>query len=419
MIDFEAPKPIANTSVGLHSVAENMMRRLSRYYDDHEHEIPWDYINFMQMAMSATGAGALAPKEKKKEPEGQEKKERPPIGYQQLAFMLETLSWGDVGLYLCTPGGGLGAAAVEATGTPEQKAKFLARFSGDKPAFGAMAMTEPGAGSDTSAIRTTAALDKTSNCWILNGEKIFVTAGQKSLCESPGFVVVWATIDPSAGRAGMRPFVVEAGTPGVTVTKLEHKMGIRASDTASIVLQDARVPFENILGSAEIVKEEPTTKGFKGAMATFDATRPLVAATGIGVARASLELLKEMLTQQGVAIRYGLPRQKLTNIEREVIDMEIMLRSAWLLIIKSVWMADQRLPNSKEASMAKLRAGDVVTKITQRAVELMGPLGFSRDSLLEKWFRDAKITDIYEGTGQINRLIVARNVLGYTGRELR
>jgi acyl-CoA dehydrogenase len=420
MIEFEMPKPIAQQSYVLQTVAENMMRPVSRYFDEHEHEIPWDYINFMHMAMRATGAGSLAPPaEKKKEgEESEEKKEKqPPIGYQMLAFMLEMLSWGDVGIYLCTPGGGLGAAAVEAAGTPEQKQKFLARFREEKPVFAAMAMTEPHCGSDTSAIRTTAVLDKNTNEWVLNGEKIFVTAGQKSLEESNGFVVVWATIDPSAGRAGMRSFVVEAGTPGVKVTKLEHKMGIRASDTASIVLQDARVPFENILGSPEV--QPDTSKGFKGAMATFDATRPLVAATGVGVARATVELVKELLAKQGVEIRYGLPRSKLTNIEREIIDMEVMLRSAWLLVIKAVWMADNRKPNPLEASMAKLRAGDVVTKITQRAMELMGPISYSRDYLLEKWFRDAKITDIYEGTGQINRLVVARNILGYSGRELR
>ena len=416
MIDFETPKPIAQQSIALQTVAENMMRPVSRYFDEHEHEIPWDYINFMHMAMRATGAGSLAPRERKKNGDDPEKK-RPPIGYQSLACLLEILSWGDVGLYLVTPGGGLGAAAVEATGTPEQKQKFLRRFGSDKPTFGAMAMTEPNAGSDTSAIRTTAVLDRERNEWVLNGEKIFVTAGHKSLCESDGLVVVWATIDPAAGRAGMRPFVVEASTPGVQVTKLEHKLGIRASDTASIVLQDARLPFENILGSPEVAAS--TTKGFKGAMATFDATRPLVAATGVGVARATLELLKELLAQQGVNIRYGLPRQKLTNIEREVIDMEVMLRSAWLMIIKAVWMADNRKPNPLEASMSKVRAGDVVTKITQKAVEIMGPIGYSREILLEKWFRDAKITDIYEGTGQINRLIVARNILGYSGRDLR
>lgn len=312
----------------------------------------------------------------------------------------------------------MGAAAVEAAGTPEQKEKFLARFKGDKPVFGAMAMTESQAGSDTSAIRAAAVLDRETNEWVLNGEKIFVTAGHKALCESDGFVVVWATIDPEAGRAGMRAFVVPANTPGATVTKLEHKMGIRASDTVSIVLQDARVPFENLLGSAEVVKE-PTTKGFKGAMATFDATRPLVAATAVGVARAALEELKSMLAERGIEVRYGLPRQKMTNIEREVVDMEVLLKSAWLLVIKAVWMADNQRPNSKEASMCKVRAGDIVTKITQRAVELLGPLGFSRDYLLEKWFRDAKISDIYEGTGQINRLIVARQILDYSGRDLR
>ncbi|MCK4897195.1 MAG: acyl-CoA dehydrogenase family protein [Anaerolineales bacterium] len=416
MIEFETPKPIVQQGYALQTVAENMMRPVARYFDENEHEIPWDYINFMHHAMRATGAGSLAPKERKKK-EGEPEKKRPPIGYQSLAFMLEMLSWGDVGLYLVTPGGGLGAAAIEATGTPEQKTKFLARFAEKEPAFGAMAMTEPQAGSDTSAIRATAVLDDDTNEWVLNGEKIFVTAGQKSLEEGNGLVVIWATIDPSAGRAGMRSFVIEADTPGVSVTKLEHKMGIRASDTASIVMQDARVPFDNILGSPEV--KVKTTRGFKGAMATFDATRPLVAATGVGVARATLELLKEMLAQQGVIIRYGLPRQKLTSIERDVIDMEVMLRSAWLMVIKAVWMADNRKPNPLEASMSKVRAGDVVTKITQKAVEIMGPIGYSRDHLLEKWFRDAKITDIYEGTGQINRLIVARNILGYSGRDLR
>lgn len=419
MIEFEAPKPIVNQSYALKTVAENMMRPFSRQYDENEHSIPWDYINFMHQAMRMTGAGSLAPKQQKKEGDDEVKKEkRPPIGYQSLAFMLEMLSWGDVGMYLVTPGGGLGAAAVEATGTPEQKQKFLARFADEKPTFAAMAMTEPHAGSDTAAIRTSAVLDKTTHEWILNGEKIFVTAGHKALEESQGFVVVWATIDPGAGRAGMRPFVVEAGTPGIKVAKLEHKMGIRVSDTASLVLQDCRVPYENILGSAEVTTEK-TTKGFKWAMATFGATRPLVAATAIGVARATLEQLKEMLEQQGVGIRYGLPRQKLSSIEREVIDMEIMLRSAWLLVIKAVWMADNGKPNNLEASMSKVRAGDVVTRITQKAVEIMGPLGYTRDYLLEKWFRDAKISDIYEGTGQINRLVVARSILGYSGRELR
>ncbi len=415
MIEFEAPKPIAKQNELLKIAADYRMRPVSRYFDDHEHEIPWEFINFMHSVQQmAGGGGGMAPTEPKKEPDG---KERPRIGYQMLASMLELLSYGDVGLFLCMPGGGLGSAAIEAAGTAEQKQKFLARFNAEKPAFGAMAMTEAGAGSDNSAIRATAVLDKEKNEWILNGEKIFVTCGQKALEEGDGLVVVWATIDPSAGRAGIRSFVVEAGTPGVKVTKLEDKMGIRASDTASIVLEDCRVPFDHILGSPEV--EQKTTEGFKGAMATFDATRPLIGATAVGVARATLELLKELLAQQGITIRYGLPRQKLTSIERDVIDMEVQLRSAWLLVLKAVWMADNRKHNVREASMSKVRGGDVVTKITQKAVEIMGPLGYSSDLLLEKWFRDAKISDIYEGTGQINRLIVARNILGYSGRDLR
>jgi acyl-CoA dehydrogenase len=407
MIDFEMPNSIRKLVTMLDTVAENMMRPVSRHFDENEHEIPWDYINFMHQAMRATGAGSLAPDEGKK-------REGPRTGYQKLAFMLEVLSWGDAGIYLDTPGGGLGAAAVEAAGTDEQKAKFLKRFTGETPIFAAMAMTEPHCGSDTAKIRATAVRD--GDEWVLNGEKIFVTAGHKSLIDTEGFVVVWATIDPSAGRAGMRSFVVEAGTPGCTVTKLEEKLGIRASDTVSVVLQDCRVPFENLLGSPEVQKK--TTKGFKGAMATFDATRPLIAASALGVARAALETLKEKLEEQGVEIRYGMPRSRMTNIEREIVDMEAMLRSGWLLVLKAVWLLDERKSNTLESSMSKVRAGDVVTKVTQRALQLLGPLGFSRDMLIEKWFRDAKINDIFEGTGQINRMVVARRILGYTRREL-
>ncbi len=419
MIDFEAPKPIKQMNNVVETVAVNMMRPVSRYYDEHEHEIPWDYINFMHTAVKSMGGISMAPDEKKDVEKADKKakeKKHPPINYQRLAHMVEMLSWGDAGMYLCIPGGMLGSAAVAAAGTPEQKKRFLTRFMGDEPTFDAMAMTEPQAGSDVSAIRATAELDEETNEWVLNGEKIFVTAGHKAMVDSNGFTVVWATIDPEAGRAGLRSFVVEAGTPGCKVTKMEHKLGIRASDTVSIVLQDCRIPFDNILGSPTVKK---TTKGFKGAMATFDATRPIVAAQAVGIARATLEFVKEKLDEAGIEIRYGTPRQKLTHIEKEVIDMEVMLRSAWLLVIKALWMADNKIHNPKEASMSKVKAGDIVVKITQKAVALLGPLGYSREHLLEKWFRDSKITDLYEGTGQINRLVVARNILGYRGSQLR
>ena len=417
-IEFEAPKPITQTQFMLKTVAEEMMRPRSRYFDEHEHEIPWDYIEFMHMAMKASGGSSLAPRQNGK---GDGDKEKyAPLGYQLIAAQIESLAYGDLGMYHCLPGGALGAAAVHAAGTPEQKEKFLARFNDEKPTFAAMCITETGAGSDNSAIRTRAVLDEKTNEWVINGEKIFVTGGDKSFSEyeklGKGFIVVWATIDPTAGRAGMRAFVIEGGTPGVRIVKLEHKLGIRVSDTAAISLVDVRVPCDHLLGSPVV---EKSTSGFKGAMATFDATRPLVAASGIGVARAALEFLKEKLAENGVKIRYGLPRQKLSNIEREVIDMEIMLKSAWLMVIKATWMADNKKPNALEASMSKVKSGDVTTKITQKVVEILGPLGYSREFLAEKWMRDAKITDIYEGTGQINRLVVARQILGYSGSELR
>ena len=406
MISFETPPEIDKRLELVRRVAREQMRPQARHYDEHEHEVPWDFINLMWDTALKTGqsfrSGTPRPEE------------GPSIASTTLVHVIEMLSWGDAGIYLCGPGAGLGGAAIEATGTKEQKERFLARYREGKPKWASMAMTEPQCGSDTAAIRTTAVRD--GDEWVLNGEKIFVTAGHKSLVDSVGLTVIWATVDPSAGRAGIKPFVVEAGTPGLTVTKLEHKMGIRASDTASIVLQDCRIPLDNLLGSAEI---SDRTKGFKGAMATFDATRPSVAASALGIARASIELLKDLLTQEGITIRYQTPRNLLSAIERDVVDMEGQLRAAWLLTLKAAWLMDQRRPNTIEASTCKVKAGDVVTKVTQKAVELMGPLGYSRKLLLEKWMRDAKINDLFEGTGQINRLIIARRLLGYTSAQLK
>jgi acyl-CoA dehydrogenase len=406
MISFEMPDEIKQQVDFTESVARKMMRSNARYYDENEHQIPWDYVNLMWEASLKTGrsfrSGAMRTGD------------GPSLVSTMLVHTIESLSWGDAGIYLCTPGAGLGGAAVEATGTREQKERFLAKYREGKPKWASMAMTEAHCGSDTAAIKTTAV--RSGDCWVLNGEKIFVTGGHKSMIDSDGFMVVWATIDPSAGRAGMKPFVVEAGTPGVTVTKLEHKLGIRASDTAAVLLENCRLPLDSLLGSPEVADR---TKGFKGAMATFDATRPSVAASALGIARATIEHLKELLAQEGIIIRYHAPRNLLSAIERDVVEMEAQLRAGWLLTLKAAWLMDQRLPNTIEASMCKVKAGEVVTRVTQKAVELMGPLGYSRKLLFEKWMRDAKINDLFEGTGQINRLIVARRILGYSSKELK
>jgi len=397
MIDFElTPEEEAAVKVA-HKAAEELFRPISRYYDEHEHESPQELIDTLWKKRGEVGMLSLS---------------------LAAALGIEELCWGDAGLMLCNPGPSLGGAAVWASGTPEQRDRFLKRFNKDKPKWGAMAMTEAGCGSDTSAITATAVRD--GDEWVLNGEKIFVTQGKRALEDSDGIVVVWATVDKSAGRAGMKSFVVEAGTPGMRVEKLEKKLGIRASDTATIIFEDCRIPYENILGSPEVRKLDKTkTAGFQKAMATFDATRPIVAAQALGVGRAALDFVKETLEKEGIKIRYGLPRNKLSALERDVMDMEAHYKAAKLLTLRAIWMLNQGQPNNLEASMAKAKTGLAVTRITQKAVELMGPLGYSRKYLLEKWMRDAKINDIFEGTGQINMLIVARRVLGYSRDQLK
>ena len=401
MIEFELTPEEEQVIKAAHEEAEKVVRPIARYYDEHEHDSPDDLIKKMwdQQRAGGGGGGMLG------------------MGVGA-ALRIEEACWGDAGLMLTNPGSGLGGAAIMSSGTNEQRMKFLARFAEGEPKWGAMAMTEPGCGSDTSAIQTTAMRD--GNEWILNGEKIFVTGGKRSAEIPGGVVVVWATVDKSAGRAGMKPFVVEAGTPGMRVEKLEKKLGIRASDTATIVLENCRIPYENILGSPEVRDTtRGDTAGFRRAMATFDATRPIIAAMALGVGRAALDFVKEELERQGVKLRYGTPKTKLTAIERDVMDMESAYKAAKMLMMRAVWMMGQFQPNNLEASMAKAKAGLAVTRITQKAVEIMGPLGYSRKLLLEKWMRDGKINDIFEGTGQINMLVVARRVLGFSSRELK
>ena len=420
MIDFSLSPKLEQQNMQMQMLAQGLMRPYSRDLDENEHEKPWDFINATWQVTSAQMKKLITRVEKQLAGEeiSQKKKDGPSDYYVNLAYQIEWLSWGDAGIYLCLPTAALAQSAIEAIGTPEQKLRFLKRFSEGDPKWGGMAITEAHAGSDTAAIRTTAKLDPETNEWILNGEKIFVTNGLMAGEKSDGILVIWATVDPSAGRRGIKSFVVEANTPGMKVTKLEEKLGIRASDTAVIVFDDCRIPYDNILGSPE-VHDKKKSKGFKGVMKTFDASRPLVAASAIGIGRAALEFTKEMLAKEGIKIRYNAPRHQMTAIERDIIKMESQLKAAWLLTLRASWMMDQKMANPLEASMAKVKAGKAVTLITQKAVEILGPLGYSRDYLAEKWMRDAKINDLFEGTGQINTLIVARRILGYNRTQLK
>ncbi|HNY66492.1 MAG TPA: acyl-CoA dehydrogenase family protein [Deltaproteobacteria bacterium] len=415
MISFEIPSGVENVSQMFRNLAMEYMRKWARWADDHEHERCTEWVDFMWVFAKNGMMGPMASGMSRKKKEG-EQKDKHRVKYQNLvmAAAVEQMSWGDAGLYLSMPFMGLGGAAIAAVGTDEQKQRFLTRFStSETPVWGAMAITEPGAGSDSAAIRATAELDEATNEWVINGEKIFVTQGKSAAEDSNGVVVVWATRDRSAGRAGMKSFVVEGGTPGMTVTKVEHKLGIRASDTASIVFEDCRIPFDHVLGDPEV------KTGFKGAMATFDATRPMVAASAIGIGQASLERAKELYEENGGELRYGANPNTLGAAERDLMLMEAQIKVSRLLTWKAAWMADAGVHNNLEASVAKAKTGKAVTWVSNKAVEIAGPLGYSKNELLEKWLRDAKINDIFEGTGQINTLVVARQIFGLSSKELR
>ncbi|WP_254185593.1 acyl-CoA dehydrogenase family protein [Nocardioides panacis] len=226
---------------------------------------------------------------------------------------------------------------------------------------------------------------------------------------------MWATLDPAQGRAAIKSFVVPKGTPGMTLERLEHKLGIRSSDTAAFRFVDCRVPKENLLGDPDV----DTQQGFAGAMATFDNTRPLVAAMAVGCARASLELTRELLEEAGVVIDYDRPALTQSAAAATFLQLESDYEAAYLLTLKAAWMADNGQPNSLEASMAKAKAGRTGSDVTLRCVELAGSIGYSEHDLLEKWARDSKILDIFEGTQQIQQLIVARRLLGLSSTQLK
>ncbi len=366
-------------------------RKYARYYDEHEDEFPPDEL---PEAKDFPGSAyALM---------GQRTENDSGVGVMSM-YMSSAETWGDYAVRVRQSRGGLGNAALRASGTPEQHTKW-------GPLSLAMAITEPGCGSDSKAIQTTAVLDGEE--WVLNGEKIFVTTG----CRAEG-VVVWATIDKSAGRAGIKSFIVMKGTPGFEVTHKEKKLGIRADDTAAYVFKDCRIPRENLLGGNEEIARKGGG-GFKGLMGTFNMTRPGVAAIGLGMAQAALDFTREELAKEGVEVDYAASPNERSAIAQKLIEIEADIEAAELTILHSVWLSADAKPNNMEASIAKAKGGEVVRTATQRCLEILGGLSVSRDYLIEKWFRDVRITDIYEGTGQIQRLIIARQILDYSAAEL-
>ena len=401
MIDLEIPRKFAPLIEQAHLVAREVFRPVSRKYDREEHTYPKELdllaaaIEGIEEGGDLGGAGAAGVR--RTEGDGQNRNG----GNMATVLSIIELCWGDLGLLLSMPRQGLGNSAIASVATDDQ----LSRYEGK---WAAMAITEPDAGSDSAAIRTTARLD--GDEYVLNGEKIFVTAGERA-----DLVVVWATLDKDAGRAAIKSFVVSRDNPGLKLVRVEDKLGIKASDTAHFVLDDCRVPKEDLLGSPEI----DTERSFAGAMQTFDNTRPLVAAMAVGVARACVEETRRQLASAGVELDHDRPTHRQPAAAAELLAMEADLESARLLTLQAAWMADNGRPNSLQASMAKAKAGRTCVDIALRAVALCGTVGYGETELIEKWARDAKILDIFEGTQQIQLLIIARRLLGLSSAELR
>ncbi|MCO8048118.1 acyl-CoA dehydrogenase family protein [Acinetobacter towneri] len=399
-MNLQNPKKFKMLVDQAHEVALNVLRPISRKYDKAEHAYPKELdmlaalVDGMNQAGDGMNAGAAVNKR------GDTSTGNKNGVNMSTALSIVEMCYGDTGLLLSMPRQGLGNSAIAAVANEEQ----LQRFNG---VWAAMAITEPNCGSDSAAIRTTAT--KVDNEYILNGEKIFVTSGDRA-----DAVVVWATLDKKLGRAAIKSFVVTKGTPGMTVERLEHKLGIKASDTATIRFENCRVPASNLLGNTEI----DVAKGFAGVMETFDNTRPLVAAMAVGCAKAALERIKEIFKDQ-LDANYATPYLQCSHIAAQIYRMEAEWEAARLLMLKAAWMADNKQPNSREASISKAKAGRVCNEITLRCVELAASVGYNEDELLEKWARDSKILDIFEGTQQIQLLIIARRELGKSSRELK
>ncbi|NVN52431.1 acyl-CoA dehydrogenase family protein [Mycolicibacterium hippocampi] len=401
-INLELPKKLQAVIEKGHQGAAEILRPISRKYDLKEHAYPVELDTVATLfegiseAKTISFAGAEAFRDGDDGPKGNING-----GNMSAVLNIVEVSWGDVGLVLSIPFQGLGNAAISGVATDEQ----LERLG---KVWAAMAITEPGFGSDSAAVTTTAKLD--GDEYVINGEKIYVTAGSRAT-----HIVVWATLDKTKGRAAIKSFIVPREHPGVTVERLENKLGIKASDTAAIRFEDVRIPKDYLLGSPEINVE----KGFAGVMETFDNTRPVVAGMAVGIARAALEELRKILTDAGIDISYDKPAHAQSAAAAEFLRMEADWESGYLLTLRSAWQADNKIPNSKEASMGKAKAARVASDITLKTVELAGTAGYSEGALLEKWARDSKILDIFEGTQQIQQLVVARRLLGLSSAELK
>jgi acyl-CoA dehydrogenase len=401
MIDFTLTPHQATVKDFAHQFAKHVVRPMS-LQADREHRLPDAFmmklLNLTQLMSAGEvpseygGAGGGV---------GELKDQRGATQRSRFAVIgAEEMAWGDISVLMSLPGPGLGGPPVQFTGTREQQERFFGVFKRPGLHWGAYGLTEPGAGSDVAGIRTTCKRD--GNHWILNGRKCFITNGGRA-----DWVVIFATTAPGSGRAAHRAFVVEKGTPGFSVGKIEDKMGLRASETAELVLEDCRVPGANLLGG-DAAYEGGGKEGFMAAMKTFDHSRPMVAALGVGIARAAYEYARDFVRERYVLTR---PLPRYAQLADLLAQNRRLLDAARLMCWRAAWMADEGQPNAKEASMAKAYAARAAMKICSDAVQIMGAHGLEQHHFVEKWYRDIKVFDIFEGTGQIQRIVISKRIL--------
>jgi acyl-CoA dehydrogenase len=400
MIEFEMTSQQRMLKDALHDMGKSVIRPQSLAWDrakDVDHGFLRNFYN-----MSQALKGDSNPMQDFQEGPKHRDASKPVHANRTAAIGAEELAWADAAIMLSLPGPGLGGPPLRASGTPEQKERFFGIFRDmtDELRWGAYGLTEPGAGSDVAAIRTSCR--KNGGSYVLNGRKCYITNGARA-----SWVVVFATVDPALGRAGHRAFVVEKGTPGFFVGKIEDKMGLRANETAELVFEDCHVPTENLLGGEE---QYQSKEGFMTAMKTFDNTRPLVAAMAVGIGRAAYEYARDFVKENYML---GRPIPRYAAIAERLAKVSRSLDAARMLTWKAVWMADHHRPNAKEASMSKAYAGGAAIRACIEAIEICGAHGSlaTDHALLEKWFRDIKVYDIFEGTGQIQRIVISKRLM--------
>ena len=330
-----------------------------------------------------------------------------------LPIASEELFWGDAGIGLSIFGTSLAVAAIYGAGTPDQMVEWVPQCFGDvdSPAVAAFCTSEPEAGSDVGAMRTRAVYDEATDEWVLNGQKAYATNGGIA-----GVHVVTASVDPTLGSRGQAAFVVPPGTPGLAATRKLRKLGLRASHTADVFLDDVRVPGRCLLGGRDALLErlDRARSGQRAtgqaAMRTFELSRPTVGAQALGVARAAYEYALDYAKDR---VQFGRPIIENQAVAFALADMRMEIDAARLLVWRASWMGRNNRPfTAGEGSMSKLKAGEVAVSVTEKAVQLLGGAGFLRDHPVERWYRDAKIYTIFEGTSEIQRLVISRAISG-------